>query len=244
MNRRATKTLQCSNDEFIFIARLSAMTVIIFSIALVATFLALLLSHVQCYHLASKSPYVYKRRLQTISSSSSSLFCNAATAAAAASELPLASSATPPILPNKNAIQTFLNNRKDGINRLSSTLSSLGSSGILSYGLLNFVYYTVVTLIAWILTGKKYSNEKILIRLSKVSSSVWLGSQVTKAFRITGAIVLAPAIDQFMTKMQKYFNISRNKCFWILTSGIWISMAAFYLLLISTAYFRRKVVPF
>ena len=112
----------------------------------------------------------------------------------------------------------------------------LGQAGLIAYGLLNMLYYGGVTLIAWIITSEKYASEKALSRLAKVSSTVWIGSQVTKAFRIGGAIFMAPFINKLMDRFQNYFKISsRNKTFAIMTSLIFGSMFVFYALLVLSA---------
>ena len=112
----------------------------------------------------------------------------------------------------------------------------LGQAGLIAYGLLNMLYYGGVTLIAWIITSEKYATEKALTRLAKVSSTVWIGSQVTKAFRIGGAIFMAPFINKLMDRFQNYFKISsRNKTFAIMTSLIFGSMFVFYALLVLSA---------
>lgn len=131
--------------------------------------------------------------------------------------------------------------RKDDMMKLKDQLGGAGQAGLISYGVLNLCYYSVVTLIFWSLTAGNLANEPLLRRLSKVSAMVWLGSQATKPTRMAGAIVMAPVADKYMTSFQERFKIqSRTKTFWLLFTLILSTMFAFYgALLATTLLFQR-----
>jgi len=136
-------------------------------------------------------------------------------------------------------IGSALKKRTSKIDELTSTLGAAGQSGLIAYGLLNLLYYTVATAIFWQVSAHKFVGERLLQRAAKVSSMVWLGSQTTKIFRLTGAVVMAPLADKLLTSMQDKFKISsRDKTFWILTSLILGTCLGFYgLLLVGTSLF-------
>lgn len=129
---------------------------------------------------------------------------------------------------------------------LSSRLADSGQAGILAYGMLNFLYYSTTTLLAWNfsfkddLSGSTLRTLNMSRRLTyvaqralKVSAIVWAGSQVTKGLRIMGAIVLAPLGDAVLKSIQTKFSIaSRNAAFWLLVRIILLTSVSLYLLLI------------
>lgn len=144
-----------------------------------------------------------------------------------------------------NIIKLNLNTTNTSTNLLKQ-LSSKGQSGILAYGILNFFYYMIVTGIVWtyqskniiitnIASSTSLSNKVIetTLKLSKIMIIVWTGSQVTKIFRISGAIFLAPIVDQIITKCMKIFSIpTRNKAFWIIFTSLWMVIFTCFSILI------------
>ncbi|CAA2949284.1 hypothetical protein CDL12_13297 [Olea europaea subsp. europaea] len=84
-------------------------------------------------------------------------------------------------------------------NEIMERLKRYGISGILSYGLLNTVYYLTTFLVVWFL---------------KVMAMVWAGSQVTKLVRAGGALALAPLVDRGLSWFTVKFNFkSQGKAF-------------------------------
>ncbi|CAN8284849.1 unnamed protein product [Cochlearia groenlandica] len=82
---------------------------------------------------------------------------------------------------------------------LLKKLKRYGVSGILSYGLLNTVYYTIAFLLVWFYVAPSPGKMGYLAaaeRFLKVMAMVWAGSQVTKLIRIGGAVALAPFVDR------------------------------------------------
>ncbi|KAI3824600.1 hypothetical protein L1987_06064 [Smallanthus sonchifolius] len=104
-------------------------------------------------------------------------------------------------------------------------LRRYGISGILSYGLLNTVYYLSAFLVAWFYIAPapgKMGYWAAVKRFVKLMAMVWAGSQVTKLARAGGALALAPVVDKglawFMAKFKfrsqaKAFTVIVGCCF-------------------------------
>lgn len=77
------------------------------------------------------------------------------------------------------------------------------------------------------------------LRLLKVSGIVWAGSQVTKAFRISGALVGAPLANAILSKFQSLLSIeSRSKAFSIISCSLLGGTFLFYFLLVTISVIR------
>ncbi|KAH9320621.1 hypothetical protein KI387_015260, partial [Taxus chinensis] len=92
---------------------------------------------------------------------------------------------------------------------LLQKLKRYGVAGVLSYGLLNTVYYLVAFLVVWFYVAPAAGGMGYLSaaqRFLKILAMVWAGSQVTKIFRAGGALAVAPFVDQglswFTTKFR------------------------------------------
>ena len=129
--------------------------------------------------------------------------------------------------------------KNNAVDTLKEKLTSAGTSGLLAYGILNFLYYSIVTAATWhftmsrypIATGIVFSRrlQLTMAKLGSVAGIVWAGSQVTKIFRISGAIVLAPIVDKFMIWWQTKFKLkTRNDAFWAIISCMWATLILFY----------------
>jgi len=132
---------------------------------------------------------------------------------------------------------------------LKDKLASTGRAGLLAYGILNFVYYSTVTFFAWrllllrspvVAPGLAFGQrvQATAAKLGSVAGIVWAGSQVTKVFRLSGAIVMAPVVDKLMSWTQTKFNLtSRNAAFWAIIGALWGTLFVFYgsLILYGTA---------
>jgi len=141
---------------------------------------------------------------------------------------------------------------KNDVNTLKNQLASAGKSGLVAYGLLNLLYYTTAAIASWkiistdiAVKGTVTLSKKLQIaslNLMKLSGIVWAGSQVTKAFRLLGAIALAPTADKLLNSVQKKFRLaSKDQAFWIVTSLILLSFFTFYgSLIVFTAIFGFK----
>lgn len=124
---------------------------------------------------------------------------------------------------------------------LQEKLAASGRAGLLAYGILNCLYYISVTAITCYITLKKYPFvinrgatflqrvQFVLSRLGSVAGTVWVGSQITKIFRLSGAVICAPVVDTLMMRCQKYFKLpSRNAAFWFIVAILWATVILFY----------------
>ncbi|XP_023534257.1 uncharacterized protein LOC111795864 isoform X2 [Cucurbita pepo subsp. pepo] len=88
-------------------------------------------------------------------------------------------------------------------------LRRYGVSGILSYGLLNTVYYLTTFLVVWFYIAPppaKMGYVAAAGRFLKIMATVWAGSQVTKLARAAGALAMAPFVDRGLS----WFTVKYN----------------------------------
>ena len=127
----------------------------------------------------------------------------------------------------------------DNLQILKLKLSKAGQAGLLSYGVLNFLYYSSATLLTIRFAKFELSSVSKLIlkqklvsiasQLSKIVVMVWIGSQVTKIGRLLLAILLAPTAEIALNIIvQRRLLLSRNQTFWILVASILMGTAVFY----------------
>jgi hypothetical protein len=137
-------------------------------------------------------------------------------------------------VPNKSS-------RPNRIQNLQEQLASTGRAGLLAYGILNAAYYMSVTAMTCYITARKYPFvinrdatlfqrvKFVLSRLGSVAGTVWVGSQITKIFRLSGAVICAPFVDKLMMQCQKRFKLpSRNAAFWFIFALLWAAVIVFY----------------
>ncbi|KAJ4906861.1 Uncharacterized protein Rs2_10519 [Raphanus sativus] len=119
---------------------------------------------------------------------------------------------------------------------LVKKLKRYGLSGILSYGLLNTVYYTAAFLLVWFYVAPAPGKMGYLAaaeRFLKVMAMVWAGSQVTKLVRIGGAVALAPIVDRGLSWFTvKYKFKSQGKAFGAMV-GICLGLALMLFLVVT-----------
>jgi len=152
-----------------------------------------------------------------------------------------------------------VNKRKDAtkLSNLKSKLASAGRGGLLAYGILNCIYYVVVTALAWFafstggetvsavsastaavytLSNSQTFRERVGIlfkKLPKVMAVVWAGSQVTKLARISCSVIMAPLADKILSQFQHKLNIkSEKKAFGLCCAMLLSFTFLFYSLLI------------
>jgi hypothetical protein len=142
------------------------------------------------------------------------------------------------------SFRSYISNKNVSVQNLRRKISDAGQAGILSYGFLNLIYYTAATAFAWKFSYDSTSSSLISLpfekkltiiigKLSKVLLVVWTGSQVTKVFRLIGAITLSPFMEKWIARTQERFAFkSRNKLFWIIVCGIVLVTIAFYTCLV------------
>ncbi|GER30114.1 mitochondrial glycoprotein family protein [Striga asiatica] len=116
--------------------------------------------------------------------------------------------------------------RKEG--RILTRLKRYGISGILSYGLLNTVYYLTTFLVVWFYVAPAPGRMGYLAcveRFVKVMAMVWAGSQVTKLIRAGGALALAPFVGRGLSWFTVKFGFkSQGKAF-VVIAGLCFGLA-------------------
>ncbi|XP_026659582.2 uncharacterized protein LOC103704914 isoform X2 [Phoenix dactylifera] len=102
-------------------------------------------------------------------------------------------------------------------NELMQRLKRYGVAGILSYGLLNTIYYLTTFLLVWFYFAPapgRMGYVAAVQRFLKVMAMVWAGSQVTKIVRAGGALALAPFVDRGLSWFTVKFKFeSEGKAF-------------------------------
>ncbi|XP_042442932.1 uncharacterized protein LOC122027985 isoform X1 [Zingiber officinale] len=103
------------------------------------------------------------------------------------------------------------------LNGIMQRLKRYGVAGVLSYGLLNTVYYLTTFLLVWFYFSPapgKMGYPAAVKRFLKMMAMVWAGSQVTKIIRAGGALALAPVVDRGLSWFTVKFNFeSEGKAF-------------------------------
>lgn len=131
---------------------------------------------------------------------------------------------------------------------LQQKLANAGTAGIAAYGFLNGVYYSSVMTVVWIASVKELKTSLsavqllsqrtpiVLAHMSKVIALVWAGSQITKLFRLSGAIVLSPVADKVLNWITSKFNIQSNsKLLFYVTVSLLSPVIMYYGLLVAWA---------
>ncbi|XP_010266750.1 PREDICTED: uncharacterized protein LOC104604181 [Nelumbo nucifera] len=107
-------------------------------------------------------------------------------------------------------------------NETLKKLRRYGIAGILSYGLLNTVYYLTTFLSVWLFvlpSSGKMGYVAAVERFLKIMAMVWAGSQVTKVVRAGGALALAPFVDKGLSWFTVTFKFeSQGKAFMAIVS--------------------------
>ncbi|KAF5184129.1 Gag-Pol polyprotein/retrotransposon [Thalictrum thalictroides] len=120
---------------------------------------------------------------------------------------------SPCLLPNKQQQVLLLLY----LTRLFTKLRRYGISGILSYGLLNTVYYLTTFFFVWFYIAPapgRLGYVAAVERFLKVMAMVWVGSQVTKLARAAGALAFAPLVSRGLTWFTRKFKFeSEGKAF-------------------------------
>jgi hypothetical protein len=151
---------------------------------------------------------------------------------------------------------TWLWKRREKMISLQAQLASAGASGLIAYGVLNCLYYTLVTAVVWAsMTVKSAASsssagaaatatataatvtfkQKLQVnaaKLPKVMLVVWAGSQATKAFRIAGSVALAPVAGTFIDRVRTRFGWTKGRTVTFISSMLLGGTFMFYAALI------------
>ncbi|XP_052167735.1 uncharacterized protein LOC127784459 [Oryza glaberrima] len=112
---------------------------------------------------------------------------------------------------------------------LLERLKRYGAAGVLSYGLLNTVYYVTTFLLVWFIFSPapgKMGYAAAVERFLKLMAMVWAGSQVTKIFRAGGALALAPFVDRGLRWFTVRFNFKSEGRAFATIVGFCFALAA------------------
>ncbi|KAL5707656.1 hypothetical protein ACHQM5_018529 [Ranunculus cassubicifolius] len=120
--------------------------------------------------------------------------------------------------------------------RFSERLKKYGLSGILSYGLLNTVYYLTTFCFVWFYVAPspgRMGYVAAVERFLKIMAMVWVGSQVTKIARAAGALALAPLVSKGLTWFTVKFNLESEGKAFMAAVGVCIGIALLLFLVIT-----------
>lgn len=113
---------------------------------------------------------------------------------------------------------------KSKVVELQSKLQAAGRAGLLAYGFMNLAFYAFSTCWCWSSLSPGGTTLSSQIRkLGKVLGIVYAGSQLTKIFRISLAVVCAPIADRLLGSVKVKMDISEGKAMGILTVGMILS---------------------
>jgi hypothetical protein len=133
----------------------------------------------------------------------------------------------PPIPPSSYELQllsrTSNNNDKQvsmgtdspiNTNSLQAHLTATGDSGQLSFGVVNLVFYSVITLMAchFVRFNREYSGRpgrELSIYVSKISFIVWLCSFATKMLRLSSALYFSPLADYAINSVSNTLHVEK-----------------------------------
>lgn len=118
-------------------------------------------------------------------------------------------------------------------------LKRYGVAGMLSYGLLNTVYYLASFLFVWLYVAPSPGGlgfGAAAQRFVKVFATVWAGSQVTKILRAAGALSLAPFVDRGLNWYTQRFNFKSRATAFSFLVGACFGLAALVFIVITSLW--------
>ncbi|KAL2478117.1 hypothetical protein Fot_47131 [Forsythia ovata] len=121
-------------------------------------------------------------------------------------------------------------------NEIMKRLKRYGISGILSYGLLNTIYYLATFLVVWFYVTPAPARMGYLAaveRFVKVMAMVWAGSQVTKLLRVGGALALAPLVDRGLSWFTVKFHLKSEGKAFMAIAGLCFGLAIMLFLVVT-----------
>ncbi|BDA49605.1 hypothetical protein COCOBI_14-2240 [Coccomyxa sp. Obi] len=112
---------------------------------------------------------------------------------------------------------------------LKERLQAYGLAGIVAYGLLNTLYYTAMFTYMWTVVYKVPRGLGFAAAARKfveVFGITWAGSQLTKAARAGGALLLAPLVDKGLTGLQRTLHLKSRRAAFLYTVVACLGIAA------------------
>ena len=93
-------------------------------------------------------------------------------------------------------------------------LAAAGLAGLVSYGLLNTLYYASTFLLVWFNVANFESGQGIVPAaqaVAKVLAVVWAGSQATKLIRAGLALAITPFTDKLLEFIKENLNLASKR---------------------------------
>ncbi|CAM9696187.1 unnamed protein product [Ectocarpus sp. 12 AP-2014] len=138
----------------------------------------------------------------------------------------------------------------DGDGKPTSLVARLGTAGLVSYGVLNGLWYSGG--IAFVMLGPmgavpagsgiEGTIAASVKQLGKVIGLVWLGSQATKPVRLALAALTAPAADRLIASTQQRLGLKKKDAVSLLVAAIFGSTAACCLAVLAYGVARAAMV--
>ncbi|CAM9939522.1 unnamed protein product [Ectocarpus fasciculatus] len=138
----------------------------------------------------------------------------------------------------------------DGDGKPTSLVARLGTAGLVSYGVLNGLWYSCG--IAYVTLGPmgvvpagggiERTISASVKQFGKVIGLVWLGSQATKPVRLALAALTAPAADRLIAFTQRRLGLKKKNAVSLLVAAIFGSTVAFCLAVLAYGAVRTAVV--
>lgn len=107
---------------------------------------------------------------------------------------------------------------------LQQRLASGGLAALVAYGIFNTLYYSAAFLFFFVTLGKVERGQGLAAAAQgfvQTMAIVWAGSQVTKAPRAAGALLLAPAVDRLLGAIRDRLKLrtKRNAFLFVVLPG-------------------------
>lgn len=119
---------------------------------------------------------------------------------------------------------------------LAERLRGLGLAGLLSYGLLNTLYYSVAFSLLWLNVSQRGLGLQAAAQRSvAVFAACWAGSQLSKPLRLGGAVMLAPFARVLLVAVQSRLGRTEGEAFAILVSAALLFAGILYTILLALA---------
>ena len=132
-------------------------------------------------------------------------------------------------------------------------LKDAGRAGVLSYGILNFLWYTLAIIWRWqklgagpnaaaLVDGKIQAIHLSLRKFGNTLATVYVGSQLTKLPRLSLAVALAPLGDKLLRQAEKRLKVSTDEALSILTAFlVTLCIALWGIIILSDATFSKTI---
>jgi len=134
----------------------------------------------------------------------------------------------------------------------ATKLRAAGRAGLISYGILNFIWYTFIIMWQWhrlkidnqnfqVVQVKIHAIRWSLRKFSKALMSAHFGSQVTKMLRMSLAVILAPVGHKALLWTQKKLRVNPDEAVGVISSIILVlTFATWSIIILGDAAFSKS----